>query len=425
MRRSRAFQVALLQLLRSDADLLRSVMELLDPAYFNDDRLIAVYEALTRAFGDTGELPSKDAFVMWAAEHGEADPSLDVAIDEVFDGDPQDPVYIKQSVWEFIRARAYDKAVIQSADMARTGHYEDIPGLFTRVLVHGAEKPANFFDEFGNLERSADVDPNDVIPTGIVGIDDALVPERGLCKGEIGVVAGLPGSGKTTTLCNLGFFALVGGASVAHYSLELSKRRTAMRYACRMTGMTKARLATKKVLARARLQVVATKLTGNLFIEECPAGQLSVPELGASVMRLMRDHPVDLVIVDYADLMRPTERYDQRRWELADVYRDLRGMATDLHVGCWTASQLRKVAGDPATMEDLDEAFKKAAIADIIVTINRNADDEEAVEARLFTAKLRDGRSGQTVRVRFDLARYLVDNLEVDNHGPGRRLGPA
>ena len=92
----------------------------------------------------------------------------------------------------------------------------------------------------------------------------------------------------------------------------------------------------------------------------------------------LKDFKPSLLVVDYADIMRSSKSYDALRHELKLVYEELRNLAMELNIPIWTASQSNR-EGSGATivgLENMGEAYAKAQIADIVVTISRKPEEK-------------------------------------------------
>ena len=103
-----------------------------------------------------------------------------------------------------------------------------------------------------------------------------------------------------------------------------------------------------------------------------------------------------MILVDYADLLAPTEKFRERRNELESIYEHLRGLAQKYECPLWTASQTNRsgLNEEVITMESISEAFNKCFVADFIFSLSRTKDDKLANTGRFFIAKNRNGPDG-------------------------------
>jgi hypothetical protein len=104
-----------------------------------------------------------------------------------------------------------------------------------------------------------------------------------------------------------------------------------------------------------------------------------------------------LIIVDYADLLKPTTFLkDEKRHQLESIYEELRGLSQIHKCPLWTASQTNRsgLNAEVITMEAISEAFNKCFVADFIFSLSRTIDDKSVNGGRVFIAKNRNGPDG-------------------------------
>jgi len=103
-----------------------------------------------------------------------------------------------------------------------------------------------------------------------------------------------------------------------------------------------------------------------------------------------------MVIVDYADLLRPTRTSKEKRYDLENTYEELRAIAQIYKCPVWTASQTNRsgLNAEVITMEAISEAFNKCFVADFICSLSRTVQDKQANKGRMFIAKNRNGPDG-------------------------------
>ena len=128
----------------------------------------------------------------------------------------------------------------------------------------------------------------------------------------------------------------------------------------------------------------------------------------------MRSIDVDMIIVDYGDLLRPVRYLKEKRNELESIYEELRGIAAEYEAPVWTASQTNRsgLNAEVITMESISEAFNKCFIADFIFTISRTIDDKVTNSGRLFVAKNRNGPDGLVFPLFMDTSNVCIKVLE-------------
>jgi replicative DNA helicase len=150
------------------------------------------------------------------------------------------------------------------------------------------------------------------------------------------------------------------------------------------------------------------KHLGRLFIKEYPTNTASIFTIRSHVERLdLKGFKPDIIIIDYADIMRSTRQFDSLRHELKLVYEELRGFAMEYSIPVWTASQSNKEGANAEIidMTNMSEAYGKAMICDFIISVSRRSHEKASGWGRLYVAKNRAGRDGLVFPAKINTAR--------------------
>ncbi len=255
------------------------------------------------------------------------------------------------------------------------------------------------------------------LPTGFIEFDKMT---SGFQKSDLIIVAGRPSMGKSALAIAMGDRTAVDlKKGVAYFSLEMAKEQLVQRMLC-----AQARVDAHKVRSGflspsdwPKLTAAAGKLSASsIFIDDTPA--LSTIELRAKARRLKSNHDIQLIIVDYLQLMRSTIRAESRQQEISEISRSLKELARELSVPVIALSQLSR-AGESRQdhrpqLADLRESGAIEQDADLVVLLMReeyyNPTEENRGIAELIVAKQRNGPTG-TVKLVF-LREYMrFENL--------------
>jgi len=212
-------------------------------------------------------------------------------------------------------------------------------------------------------------------------------------------------------LVHLGTQALREGKTVVHYTLELQDMVVASRYDSCLTRIPLQSLSAFKEKIYEEVQDIA----GKLIVKEYPTKTASTQTIRTHLEKLrMRDINVDMVIVDYGDLLRPIRYLKEKRNELESIYEELRAVAAEYKCPVWTASQTNRsgLNAEVITMESISEAFNKCFIADFIFSISRTIEDKTVNGGRMFVAKNRNGPDGLVYPLFMDTANVCIKVLE-------------
>ena len=117
-----------------------------------------------------------------------------------------------------------------------------------------------------------------------------------------------------------------------------------------------------------------------------------------------KDFKPDLVIIDYADIMRSTKGYDAKRFEIESIYEELRALSQEMNFVCWTASQTNRSAmnNDIIDLDMIGESWAKVQIADVVLTFSRKREDKLTKKGKVYVAKNRIGQDGLVFNARID-----------------------
>jgi replicative DNA helicase len=235
----------------------------------------------------------------------------------------------------------------------------------------------------------------------------------GLGRGELGVVCAATGVGKSHFLTMLGANAMRERKNVVHYTLEMSESLVGLRYDSNLCDIDSDDISDRKEEVIAKYKEM--KL-GQLFIKEFPTCWATVNNIRAHVEKLnARGFKPDLIIIDYADILRSTRQYDAKRFELQLIYQELRAYASEIDVPIWTASQSNKegAGADVVDLNNMSEAYGKAMEADVVISLSRKSHEKSLGVGRLFIAKNRAGKDGMVYAMKINTARSTFSLLDT------------
>ncbi len=261
------------------------------------------------------------------------------------------------------------------------------------------------------------------VSSGFSKFDDKT---SGLQKSDLIIVAGRPSMGKTSFAMNLAENAAVASEkSVAVFSMEMPGDQLAMRMMSSLGRIDQHNLRTGKLQDHdwPRLTSSVGMLSkARLFIDDTPA--LSPTELRARCRRLKREHGLDMIIIDYLQLMQIAGSSENRATEISEISRSLKALAKELEVPVIALSQLnRGVEQRPdkrPVMSDLRESGGIEQDADVILFIYRdevyNPDSQDKGTAEILIRKQRNGPIGM-VRLAFLGQFTRFENLSYEDYG--------
>ena len=257
------------------------------------------------------------------------------------------------------------------------------------------------------------------VPTGFYGLDNLLT---GLHGGELILVGARPSMGKTSFAINIATHAARKGAKIAVFSLEMPREQIAMRMLCcdarvNMQSVRKGLLKDEDWMKLAR--TLAPLAASEVYIDDTSG--LSPGQLRSRCRRLMMDKGLDLIVLDYLQLMGSDKKAESRQVEVSEISRSLKAIAQELKVPLVACAQLSRAnekrgAGSFRPMlSDLRDSGSIEQDADVVMFLHREAyyhrdDPQPDNTAEVIVAKQRNGPLG-TIKLAW-LGEYtLFDNL--------------
>jgi len=333
-----------------------------------------------------------------------------------------------------VREKATLRELVRSASDLLADAYAG-EGSSAEILDRGQQRLLELaVDRVGGFVPMADIVSGEVMPlierlcqqkravSGVPsGLTDFDLLTRGFQPSDLIIVAARPAMGKTALVMNAAVHAAtVAQKAVGVFSLEMSKVQLGLRAVIAEARIDGMRVQSGRIYQDewARLSAaLETVAQARLHIDDSP--QLNVIEIRARARRLQAQAGLDLLIVDYAQLMKATSRGENRNLELGEISGGLKAIAKDLNIPVIALSQLSRACetrSDKRPMlSDLRDSGALEADADVVVFIYRDEvyDKQSPYRgiAELSVAKHRNGPIG-VVRVGFELAQTRFVNLE-------------
>lgn len=325
-----------------------------------------------------------------------------------------DQDYIKDKAIEFAKHQAIKVAILKSVDHLQKGDY-----LTISKEIETAQKVGENVLNIGRMYIEdhelplRQVDPlkssSDYIKTMWKSLDQSL--RGGLYKGQLGVLMGPAKSGKSTVLMNLGAAAVQTGKKVFHYTLELNTQFLVERYDSRITGIPMDQLTTQDEAIKSKLATIKSR-QGEVIIKEYPTKSVTIRNIRSHIHHVhsLKGYYPDLIIVDYGDLLRSSEKFEDSYREMGAVFEQLRALAMEMDVPIWTATQANRAAFQKSivNLDDVSTSLEKIMVADIIISICQTADEKKKDELRLFIAGGRTCQDGVSIPCKVDWKRMII-----------------
>ena len=410
-----SFQTKAIGILITDRDFLQQIADIVSPDYFDNDAGKWIIRKTLKYYNDYKTVPTMEVFKV---ELENLQQELqNVAVKDLLkqaykSSKATDLGFVKDTFLDFCKNQTLKGALMKSVDLLELGDYDDIRNLIDKALKAGTERDigheylAELEDRFREEARNTVETPWPLINKLLCG---------GLGQGDLGMIAGGPGGGKSWALVALGAQAVKTGHTVIHYTLELNEKYVGRRYDACFTEIPVSDI----ILHKDQVKDKVENLRGGLYIREYPAGQATVNTLRAHLEKCIQQNiEPDLIIIDYADLL-TSKTSKEKRDKLDDIYTNLRGLATELKLPIWTASQVNRSGAreDIIQGDRMAESYSKMMITDFAMSLSRNAEDKETGTGRWHVMKNRYGADGITYDSVMDTA---IGKIAINIRGNNR-----
>jgi len=315
-------------------------------------------------------------------------------------------------------------------DIAKTAYKEDITidtaidsaekavfGISDRRLSSDLQPIqkvlSDYYDRVGDL-ASRDAETYGV-PTNFRDLDNLL---GGLQPSDLLIIAGRPGQGKTSFMLSIAKNAArISNKHIAIFSMEMSNEQLVQRLISQETGIDAQRLRLGKLKGdewNLFAEAVESLSRTHVFLDDTPS--ITPTQMRAKCRRLHLEHRLDLIIVDYLQLMQGDYRTDNRVQEVSYISRNLKTLARELNVPVLAAAQLSRAVEQRSdkhpVLSDLRESGSLEQDSDIVMFIYReDKDQEDSIMknvAEIIVSKHRNGPTGSVQLVfREHLAQFV------------------
>ena len=397
------FQIKCISGLVSDKTFIERISDILEPDSFETDAHKFIVKETISYFLEYKDLPTLAVFKV-KVDGIENDllkqsvvEQLRLVYQKISDTDLK---YIKEQFLEFCKNQKIKNAIMESVDHLKSGQYDKIKHVVDIAMKAGMER--NIGHEYMvDIEQRMSQMARKTVKTNWTEIDTLM--DGGLAGGELGIITACAGSGKSWVLAKMGAEAMRQGKNVLHYTLELNENYVGLRYDACFTGIDFQNI-------RNNIDIVKKKIAeipGKLIIKYFPIKTVSAHSLKLHAERIQTlGTKIDLIIVDYADILRPSQsdRNSNSYSEAGGIYEELRGVAGELQVPIWSASQSNRAAMDEDIIQanNISDSYRKIMTADFVISLSRKMSDKQANTARFHVIKNRFGPDGVTFPARMN-----------------------
>jgi len=315
---------------------------------------------------------------------------------------PSEAEYITDKMSTFIKTQSVKKAIMDSVDLTKNGKWDEILSMMQDAVAAGVSLDDRGYDYFGEIESRVEDrvhrHNHKKIPTGIPELDDLTY--GGIKTGQMGLIVGGTGRGKSIFLQWLARTALMLNKKVAYITFELSQMDISDRFDSMFAHVKPQELNQYQEEVIESLTKYKATYGKSLIIQHYPADTATIHTIRDFFRTISQGGLVpDLIILDYLDLMCPHRTYHSEHAEIDAITKAVVGFAAEMDVAVWTATQLNRSGMVAETPDEAGIAgyVGKLYNADMVLMMAQTKDEREDELMRLFIAKNRNGPYGRTV----------------------------
>ena len=390
-----SFQSKIITSLLVNNKFIKTVYDILEINYFDSDANKFLVKEIRKYFDKYKTPPTMEALKV-VIDDLDNDVMKTAVVDSLRNAwqhrESPDLEFVQEKTLEFCKNQVIKSAIMQSVELLDTQKYDEIKGVIDNAMKAGVERDIGHEYLTGFEERMSQQSRN-TVPTKWDSVNELM--DGGLAGGELGVIVAPAGIGKSWTLQALGADAVKQGKTIIHYTLELNAQYVGLRYDTIVSGQPTANLQYHKEEVLKKIN----QLKGELVIKYYPTRTASVNTISSHLQQCeLQGIKPDMIIVDYADIMKSTQQFREKRHSIGLIYEELRGVAGEFDIPVWTASQANRssLEEDVIDATKVSEDYSKVMTADFVMSVSRKVEDKIANTGRFHVIKNRFGIDGIT-----------------------------
>lgn len=399
----RSFQLKVIGALLTDKKFLLDVSDVLKESLFNSSAHQWIIREILKYFREFHTNPTME--VLQIEFKKIENDVLKVAVKEelrhAYEASADDLQYVKEEFTAFCRNQEMKNAILESADLLKNEDYEGIRNRIQKALKAGQEK--NIGHEYKkDVESRYRDDYRPTIPTPWPVLNEKHF-QGGLGPGDLFLIFGGPGIGKSWLAIDIAANAVQLGYNVVYYTLELSENYVARRFDSYLTGYNPEEAKAR----RDEIDEIVKNLPGNLIIKEYPPKSATLGTIETHMQQCTDEgFRPDLVVIDYLDYVKPSKgtRYSERKDEIDDVYVGAKALAKTWGIPVISPSQVNRSGARDQIVEGDKAAgsYDKLMVADMSISLSRQKEDKALGTGRVHVMKTRYGGDGITYNIRIN-----------------------
>jgi replicative DNA helicase len=413
------YQLRLMAQILTDNKFANSIIDIVDPNYFEDQYLRVIASVITDAHEKDDIIPDVGSIEFRILEDINDEQQRRFVLTQlkrVQEANLNDTLKVQDIAMKFCKQQELKKSlkiinkIIEKGDL---NDYEECETILRKALDHGDNKDdgIDVFHDIANVLKS---DFRKPIRTGISGLDSVM--DGGLSKGELAVILAPYGVGKTTMMTKIANTAMFDGHKVLQIFFEDNVKVIQRKHLSCWSGYDLNSLSlheTELIQMYDDMDNLAAGKNGNLKLKKFSSDGTTIPIIRQYIRKqIALGFKPDLVLLDYIDCVEPSRRFDDVNAGEGSVMRQFEAMLSELDIAGWTAVQGNRssIGAEVVHGHQMGGSIKKGQIGHFIVSIAKTLDQKEDGTATMAILKSRFGKDGMIFSdIKFDNSTIQIE----------------
>ena len=423
----KGFQLKVLGSLLTDKSFLLNVRDVLRDDYFDSDAHKWIITQIIKYFDKYHTTVTMDVLKveLQKVENEVLQVALKEELRNSYQASQDDLNYVQEEFTTFCKNQEMKQAILNSADLLKDGDFDGIRNTMEKAMKAGMDK--NIGHEYNvDVESRYRIDYRPTVPSPWPILNEGI--QAGWGPGDLIIVFGNPGGGKSWTMVAAAAHAVKLGFKVNYYTLELGEDYVGKRFDCYFTGYS----IDEVNKHRSEVETYVNGLKGKLIVKEYPPKGATVNTIKSHIQKCTdMGHKPDLIVIDYVDYLKAPSRgrTSERKDEIDDVFIATKGLAKELKIPILTPSQVNRMGAKDDIIEGDKAAgsYDKMMVADICLSLSRKKEDKVLGTGRVHVMKNRYGQDGMTYNVKMDTNNGHIEfqgKADLDDDTPSGGVTP-
>jgi replicative DNA helicase len=409
------FQIRLIAQLLSDQKFAESIVDIVDPNYFEGNALKLIVLTIKEVYiKDNIVLDLKSLeYRLRDLITDEIDKKWALAeLENIQNANLNDTFGIQEKAMKFCKTQELKKSIKQISNIIEVGDdskYDECEELLKKALEYGHFKD-NGVNVLDNIDAVLVDDFRKPIPTGIKGLDEIM--DGGLSKGELAIILAPFGVGKTTMMTKIANTSKDLGYNVLQIFFEDQVKVIQRKHLACWSGYALNSLSLHKNELKALVEKKGNE-KGTLKLKKFPSDGTTIPAIRQYIRKLIaQGFKPDIILLDYIDCVEASKKFTDANVAEGNVMRQFETMLSEFDMAGWTAVQGNRSSIKSSVVESdqMGGSIKKGQIGHFVVSIAKTLEQKENGTATMAILKSRFGKDGIILEdIVFDNSRIQID----------------